>query len=215
MAEQYWQCFICKCEWKNSQFSYKKMHLIVSKRPFCLGLNVSTSYTPHLKHISPWCRIYVSVNWISIGWDNGLSPIRRQAIIWTNTGLLSIGPFGTNFSEILIKIQNFSLTKIHMKISSAKWLLYRVPGEMRWDIYIYIYISRLYISVIWLVPHMAKRNLLISTRISEEIISITFLFVNNCPRIYFAKGTITYNPNFANIPYQLPISSQFCTCHDS
>ena len=44
------------------------------------------------------------MNQVSIGSDNGLSPIRRQAIIWTNAGLLSIGPLETNFSEILIKI---------------------------------------------------------------------------------------------------------------
>ena len=43
------------------------------------------------------------------GSDNGLSPVRRQAIIWTNDGILSIGPLGTNFSEILIKIHIFSL----------------------------------------------------------------------------------------------------------
>ena len=35
-----------------------------------------------------------------IGSDNGLSPGRRQAIIWTNAGILLIGPLGTNFSEI-------------------------------------------------------------------------------------------------------------------
>ena len=55
-----------------------------------------------------------------IGSDNGLSPIRRQAIIWTNAELLSIGPLGTNFGEILPRIQNFSFTKMHLKISSAK-----------------------------------------------------------------------------------------------
>ena len=38
-----------------------------------------------------------------------------------NTVLLSIGPLGTNFSEILIKIQNVSFTKIHLKMPSAKW----------------------------------------------------------------------------------------------
>ena len=36
--------------------------------------------------------------------DHGLSLGRRQAIIWTNAGLLSIGPPGTNFSEVLIAI---------------------------------------------------------------------------------------------------------------
>ena len=54
--------------------------------------------------------------------DNGLSPERRQAIIWTNTGILLIGPLGTNFSEILIEIQTFSLKKIPLKMLSAKCL---------------------------------------------------------------------------------------------
>ena len=56
-----------------------------------------------------------------IGSDNGLSPGRRQAIIWTNVGLLSIGPLRIYFSENLIKIQQFSLEKMHVKMSSAKW----------------------------------------------------------------------------------------------
>ena len=56
-----------------------------------------------------------------IGSDNGLSPGRRQAIIWTNAGILLIGPLGTNFIEILIGIQTFSFKKMHLKMSSAKW----------------------------------------------------------------------------------------------
>ena len=59
-----------------------------------------------------------------IGSENGLSPSRRQAIIWTDAGLLSIGPLWTYFSEILIKIQQFSLKKMHLKMSSAKRRLY-------------------------------------------------------------------------------------------
>ena len=49
---------------------------------------------------------YVS-NLTIIGSINGLSPDRRQAIIWTNAGILLIGPLGTNFIEILIKIITF------------------------------------------------------------------------------------------------------------
>ena len=45
-----------------------------------------------------------------IGSDNGLSPIRRQAIIWTNAGILL-----TNFSEILIQIHTFSIKKMRLK----------------------------------------------------------------------------------------------------
>ena len=46
-----------------------------------------------------------------IGSDNGLSPERHQAIIWTNAGILLIGPLGTNFSEILNKTHIFSFKK--------------------------------------------------------------------------------------------------------
>ena len=56
-----------------------------------------------------------------IGSDSGLSPGRRQAIVWTNAGILLIGPLETNFSEILIGIKAFSFRKMHLKISSAKW----------------------------------------------------------------------------------------------
>ena len=56
-----------------------------------------------------------------IGSDNGLSPGRRQAIIWNNTGLLLIEPLGTNFREISIGIQAFSFKKMHLNLSSAKW----------------------------------------------------------------------------------------------
>ena len=51
---------------------------------------------------------------------NGLSPGRRQAIIWTNVGIWLIGPLGTNFSEILIEIYTFSFKKMHLKMSSEK-----------------------------------------------------------------------------------------------
>ena len=57
---------------------------------------------------------------ISIGSDNGLSPGRRQAIIWTNAGLLLIGSLGTNFNEILIEILTVSFMKMRLKVSSAK-----------------------------------------------------------------------------------------------
>ena len=58
---------------------------------------------------------------ITIGSDNGLAPGRRQAIIWTNAGILFIGLLGTNFSENLKEIHTFSFKKIHLKIWSAKW----------------------------------------------------------------------------------------------
>ena len=56
-----------------------------------------------------------------IGSDNGLSPGRGRAIIWTNAGILLIRSLGTNLSEISIGIQTFSFKKMHLKMSSAKW----------------------------------------------------------------------------------------------
>ena len=72
--------------------------------------------------LTHWGRVtHISVgNLTSIGSDNGLSPDRRQAIIWTNAGILSIGPLGTNFSEILASNITFSFTKMYLKVSSAK-----------------------------------------------------------------------------------------------
>ena len=69
------------------------------------------------------------INRVRIGSDNGLSPLWHQAIIQTNAGLLSIGLLGTNFSEILIKIQTFSFTKMHLKLSSAKWQPFCPRGD--------------------------------------------------------------------------------------
>ena len=78
------------------------------------------------KHLTHWGReTHICVcKLIIIGSDNGLSPGRRQAIIWTNAGILLIGPLGTNFNEILIEIHTFSLKKMHLKMSSAKGRLF-------------------------------------------------------------------------------------------
>ena len=76
-----------------------------------------------IETLIPWGRVtHICVsNLTSIGSDNGLSPDRRQAIIWTNAGILLTGPLGTNFNEILIGIQKFSFNKMHFEVSSAKW----------------------------------------------------------------------------------------------
>ena len=74
---------------------------------------------PELTHwgrVTHWC---VSKLFI-IGSDKSLSPDRRQAIIWTNDGIMLIAPLGTNFSEILIAILTFSFKKMRLKVSSTK-----------------------------------------------------------------------------------------------
>ena len=77
-------------------------------------------YVSILTHWGRVTHIYVG-NLTTTGSYNGLSPGRRQAIIWTNARILSIEPLGTNFSEILIGIQILSFKKMRLKMSSAKW----------------------------------------------------------------------------------------------
>ena len=75
------------------------------------------------RFLTHWGRVtHICVSKLTIiGSDNGLSPGRRQAIIWTNAGILSIRNLGTNFSEIFSEIHAFSFKKMHWKMSSAKW----------------------------------------------------------------------------------------------
>ena len=99
----------------KKNFSFIKMHLKMLSakwRPPCL----------HLKVLTHWGRVtHICVSKLTIiGSDNGLSPGRRQAIIWTNAGILLMRTLGTNFNEILSEIHAFSLKKMHLKMSSAK-----------------------------------------------------------------------------------------------
>ena len=72
--------------------------------------------------LTHWGRVtHVSVSKLTvIGSDNGLSPDRWQAIIWTNAGLLLIGPMGIKSSEFLIAIKAFLFKKMRLKMPSAK-----------------------------------------------------------------------------------------------
>ena len=67
---------------------------------------------------------------ICVSPDNCFSPGRHQTIIWTNVGILLVGPLGTNFGEILIETYMFSFKKMHLKISSGKWRLFCVGFNM-------------------------------------------------------------------------------------
>ena len=78
----------------------------------------SIRVTRHLcRVLTHWGRVtHICVSKLTIiGSDNGLSPDRRQAIIWTNAGILLIGPLETSFSEILIEIHAFAFKKMHLK----------------------------------------------------------------------------------------------------
>ena len=107
-----------KIQWNLNQNSKLFFHEHASQNIVC----EMAAILPRGDELTHWGRethICVSKQ-IIIGSDNGLSPGRRQAIIWTNAGILLIGPLGTNFSEILIEILTFSFKKMRLKVSYAK-----------------------------------------------------------------------------------------------
>ena len=68
-------------------------HLIVVVKFTALSDKGNLGEKVHGKHcVNPWnlSIVYVSVNLVIIGSDNGLLPVWHQAIICTNAGLLSI-----------------------------------------------------------------------------------------------------------------------------
>ena len=122
--------------WNFPDFSLTAGHPVFFsfKRPSCQYVSSDSDKGPALyrwQAISTWTNpsppieaewgIYASLNCVINGSDNGLSPVRRQAIIWTNAGILFIGPSGTNFSEISIEMQTFLFKKMCLNVSSAKW----------------------------------------------------------------------------------------------
>ena len=99
-----------------------------------------------------------------IGSDNGLSSTRRQAIIWTNAGILLIRSLRTNFSEIFIEVYTFSFKKMHSKMS----------GKLR-PFCLDLNVLRQYIQIIHSI-HIGDENALLD----YQIISRSKLHVNKC-----------------------------------
>ena len=78
-----------------------------------VGIKVNSS-PPSAAHMWQWIRLAL------------------VQIIWTSARSSSIGPLGSNLSEILTKIENFSFTNIHLKISCAiRWPF--CPGGESWS----------------------------------------------------------------------------------
>ena len=110
------------------QNTHNRLRILITAIYFCL---------------THWGRVtHICVGKLTIvGSDNGLLPCQRQAIIWTNAGILLIWPFGTNFSEISIEILTLSFKKMRLKVSSAKWqpfcvglnVLRKLRKSLHWD----------------------------------------------------------------------------------
>ena len=152
--------------------------------------------------LTHWGRVtHICVGKLTIiGSDNGLSPGRRQAIIWTNAGKLLFGPPGTNFNEILIEIHIFSFKKIDLKMSSSKWrpfclglnvlMLKQVPydkSESLWDLWDHtnhIHLSQFYIfqnsnlrPPKWLNHYTIEKKWVIWNALLKTIVFYFWMFV--------------------------------------
>ena len=80
----------------------------------------------------PASTVYMrQLNRVSIGSGNGLWPVRRQAITWTNAGIW--WALGINFSVIRIEMHNFSLWKCIWKCRLPNWRPFCPEGgELKW-----------------------------------------------------------------------------------
>ena len=111
-----------KLIYSKAGYLWSYLWTIVGSNSF-LGLLIHLALVPHICVCES----------VGSGSDNGLLPIRRQAIIWTKAGILLIGPIGTNFNEISIEILIFSFKQMRLNESSAKWRPF-CPGGDEWTV---------------------------------------------------------------------------------
>ena len=94
--------FTVDCSWGSTKISTGSGHGWPPKCGNLLNEQIMTQLT-HGGRMTHLCVSKLTI----IGSDKSLSPGRRQAIIWTNVGMLLIWTLGTNFSEILSKVHTF------------------------------------------------------------------------------------------------------------
>ena len=132
---------ICLCELKhragqNSHCRGIWLWCVLKRVPCTPTANNLTDWTNRTYTKSDWNTIlihwdrvtHIRVNRLTnIGSDNGLSPDRRQAVIWTNAGILLIHTLGTNFSEILMRNSYISMQEnaFESVVCEMKKILFR------------------------------------------------------------------------------------------
>ena len=160
-----------------------------------------------------------------IGSDNSLSP--GQAIIWTNAGILLIGPMGTKFNEILIEIQTFSFKKMHLKTSSGKWRPFCLGLNVlirNFDVLFDISPNNSLNKDAWC--EMPRRSYNVSIMPDEyelkewnltttkhyeawPVLIILYMYKTPVPHLYNLRqaGAVAWQPQICMTPYALPCHS--------
>ena len=100
--------------WRNLIYDWKRSPCYI------LSMITKQSNLTHWGQVTHICVSKLSI----IGSDNGLSPGRRQAIIWTSAGILLTGTLGTKFSagnlnrNLYIFIQEHAFENIVWKMAT-------------------------------------------------------------------------------------------------
>ena len=109
----------------SSSFNDTYIRVIELDHPWFYMMAFRLFGTKSLHSISYWdleTETHICVNKLSRHWFRyWLVHVRCLAIIWTDVGLLSMGPWRSYFNKILIKIQQFTLKRMHVRMSSAKY----------------------------------------------------------------------------------------------
>ena len=150
------------------------------------------AWLQHRDMITHWGRVMqICISKLTIiGLDNGLSPGRRQAIIWINEDLLPIGTLGTNFNEIVIEIQIFLLKKMHKCIFFNKNIWISKFGNVIW---------RMLAILSW--PQCAKHQFLQSDSAHKGLICWRWLMSNLAFMNMYISQTHIYNTHHIALKY--------------
>ena len=116
--------------------------LAVLEVAFQINISVMYNNRNELKLVEAEWRIYASAEHTNIASDNGLSPVRRQAVIWTSAATLSTRSHLTWFSEIVCKLKiivqgnAFALSSAKVAaILSRPQSVKALAFNMTWDVF--------------------------------------------------------------------------------
>ena len=107
--------WLAETDWPIRFFFFLKLlKLIISNYIPMFGIYISAQLELTATFQTPWGLWWNAVTIITH--NNSLSPVRQQAITWTNVGVLSFG----FVSKIWFKI-HFSHNDMYLELTSIKW----------------------------------------------------------------------------------------------
>ena len=149
----------------------------------------------------------------SIGSGNVLLPGRHQAIIWTNAGICLTGPLGKNFNEILIKIRNFHSRKCIWKYRLKNAAILSRPQYVNFHYWHTVQTTTKYdkMWILYIFPGLYCNVLQAGIVIMEPEVEQAPVPLS----IFRSNSKFDENSKHSSVKYTRPITTIFCTRHDS